>query len=440
MEPRLSLWLYHLIVGQLLAILLTGTGICAANLAALKPNSNYPALLAFLNYCLCSTYLLRPFIFNGSGDTGVGIQQEGEVKGGSGMDDEEQKHESYQGAADSNIAVGEPQSTMPQGGSDVDGCCCPDLSKMALPKPGERLPSVWWYVMAAIIDLQANFLIIWSYSYTNMTSVAIIDSFSIPAVMLISFSLLRSRYQLRHYLGVFLCIVGVLGIIFNDRFVKKSRTVDEEESSFVGDLMAMSGAFLYACSNVLQEKMVKYGVREQYIGRIGLFGMGFAAIQFFSIEFQDFEQAAPLPSEAGLYMVGFVLCLFFFYTNTSQFLTQNDAVLFNLSLCASDIYSVAYAYFAFGTMVNWLYIICAALIFGGIFLYHSERPPQKQSMDTTVAVSSSTGGANAGTMPPGSSDGDDEIVARRERGHLEAAFSYNPLGDTDEEPDPQYRF
>ena len=127
--------------------------------------------------------------------------------------------------------------------------------------------------------------------------------------------------------------------------------------------------------------------------------------------------------------------LVFFYTNTSQFLTQNDAVLFNLSLCASDLYSVTYAYFAFGTMVNWFYCVCTAFIFAGIFLYHSEKPPQEKSVDCTTSSAESEKSAPS----HGSADDHDEVVARRERGHLEDAFSYNPLGDTDDE-NPQYRF
>ncbi len=433
----LSPWLQNLLVGQLLAVLLMGTGACASQLSSMSPNSNFPAMLAFLNYFLCSTYLIRPILFGRCGESSSEVQVGDQIGGISKRDEEDQKPESYQGGTVANIADNGRKESSMEVGCRSDGCNCSDLSSVAMPKQGERLPSIWWYVLAGFIDLQANFLIISAYSFTSITSVAIIDCFSIPSVMLISFFLLRSRYQWKHYFGVSLCIAGVLGIIANDTWIKSegSDKGREGQTSLTGDLLAVGGAFLYACSNVLQEKMVKYGEREQYVGRIGLFGMGFATALFFSMEWVDFERALPLSLEAGMYIVGFVMCLFFFYTNTSQFLTQNDAVLFNLSLCASDVYSVIYAYFALGTVVNWLYWVCTAFIFAGILLYHSEKPPQEKSVDHVTSPASS-GNDPASLRGEG---GDDEIVARRERGHLEDAFSYNPLGDRDEE-DPQYRF
>ena len=49
--------------GQVISILTAGTGIFATLLSANKPKSaNYPVLLSFMNYALCSTYLLRPYL------------------------------------------------------------------------------------------------------------------------------------------------------------------------------------------------------------------------------------------------------------------------------------------------------------------------------------------------------------------------------------------
>ena len=308
---KVSPWLKN-IIGQFLALLLMGTGAFAAQLSAMSPDSNFPAMLAFLNYFLCSTYLIRPFIFGDRSERSLRSQGEREIGGISKNEEGGQSHGSYQRDLVPNGTDSDARKPTMKDRNELNGCCCPDMSNVAMPKPGERLPSIWWYVLAGLIDLQANFLIITSYSFTNMTSVAIIDSFSIPSVMLISFFLLRSRYQWKHYLGVGLCIAGVLGIIANDTWIlgDEHRGDRKSESSLFGDLIALTGAFLYACSNVLQEKMVKYGEREQYVGRIGLFGMGFSAILFFSMEFFKFKRAVPLPYEAGIYMVGFVLCLF----------------------------------------------------------------------------------------------------------------------------------
>ena len=454
MSLVVSGWLKSLLIGQLLAVLCAGTIICAANLSAMHPNSNFPSLLAFLNYCLCSTYLLRPMIFSNDAGRFVLEAENGNDDGlrrTARSDGQAIKQGSYQN--DTNLSP----TIRDKNHIGYNACCCPDLSNAAMPKPGERLPSVWWYVLAAFLDLQANFWITQSYNYTNMTSVSILDSFSIPAVMIISVSFLRSKFQWKHYIGVSMCCIGVVGVVLNDRYIahrNSDRDGGETGASLFGDLLAVLGAFLYACSNVLQEKLVKYGEREQYVGRIGMFGTIFALIQFFIFGFTRFESTWPLSGEAVLYMMGFVLSLFFFYTNTSQFLTQNDAVLFNLSLCASDVYSVIYAYFVFNTHVNWLYILCTVLIFIGIVLYHCEKPPQEKSLDFVTATDdqhpeeynepNSTFPSNASNRDNNNDDA--EVLRGQERrevlGNLEAAFRYNPLSDMADEDSEQleYRF
>ena len=51
--------------GQMISMLIALTGVFASLLAAAEPRSqNFPVLMAFLNYALCSTYVLRPLIRN----------------------------------------------------------------------------------------------------------------------------------------------------------------------------------------------------------------------------------------------------------------------------------------------------------------------------------------------------------------------------------------
>lgn len=64
--------------------------------------------------------------------------------------------------------------------------------------------------------------------------------------------------------------------ICNDVFIKKVTSENEEDSkrTIIGDLMALSGGFMYALSNILQEHFLK-STRDvhHYLGFLGLFGL-----------------------------------------------------------------------------------------------------------------------------------------------------------------------
>ena len=402
--------------GQLISILNAGSGIFANELSELEPNSNFPVFMAFLNYCLCSTYLTRPLIRRiccGAHEYGL-AENDAEVKtmkaAGDGQD------QSYGRTNESS------EGAQGQRAGDILGF---DPRTTALPAPGEALPSVWWYVLAAFIDLEANFLVISAFNYTSITSIALLDCFTIPSVMILSYFFLDSHYVLRHYMGVIICLLGVVCVVISDRYADEEGSSSSSKQAFIGDMICISGAFLYACSNVLQEKLVKFSEREVYVGRIGGFGMCMAAIQFFAIEYTRFGRVAPLSAEAGLFILGFVICLFFFYTNVSVFLQSNDSVIFNLSLLTSDVYTVIYSYFKLGYWVNWLYFISFALVAIGIVLYHSSPSP-----------------VGAGLHTSQDTDADNRLESARAREELQDAFSYNPLSErgTEESEHPEYKF
>lgn len=104
----------------------------------------------------------------------------------------------------------------------------------------------------AIIDAEANFLVVKAYEYTTILSIMLCDVMSIPAVVLISIIFLHTKFQWKHYLAVFFCLVGVALMIYID--FNKSQ---EGTHRVIGDLMAIGAALLYAISNICQEALVK---------------------------------------------------------------------------------------------------------------------------------------------------------------------------------------
>jgi solute carrier family 35 protein F1/2 len=68
-----------------------------------------------------------------------------------------------------------------------------------------RLRLAWWrYALLGTLDVEANFLIVLAYRYTSITSVMLIDAWTIPCVMALSWWFLGARFQVCRYVGVVL--------------------------------------------------------------------------------------------------------------------------------------------------------------------------------------------------------------------------------------------
>ena len=99
------------------------------------------------------------------------------------------------------------------------------------------------------------FLVLAAFSKTTLTSVMIIEDFSIPSAVFLSLVFLKVRYQKVHYLAIGLCVLGISCGFVNDFIIAGSDTsaaeADRPSSPILGDFLALSGAFLYALENVL---------------------------------------------------------------------------------------------------------------------------------------------------------------------------------------------
>lgn len=107
-------------------------------------------------------------------------------------------------------------------------------------------------MIVSIIDASANCLIVKAYEYTTILSIMLCDAMCIPATVVISLIFLHSKFALRHYLAVLLCLIGLAVMIIHD--AKNSSGTHR----VIGDLMALSSSVLYAVSNVCQEVLVKH--------------------------------------------------------------------------------------------------------------------------------------------------------------------------------------
>ena len=95
------------------------------------------------------------------------------------------------------------------------------------------------------------FLVIYAYTQTSLTSVMIIEDFTIPTAVVLSLIFLGVRYERVHYIAICLCAVGISMGFLNDFLVIAKDEPDDSERPILGDFLALAGAFLYATENVL---------------------------------------------------------------------------------------------------------------------------------------------------------------------------------------------
>ncbi|CBK19738.2 uncharacterized protein [Blastocystis hominis] len=228
--------------------------------------------------------------------------------------------------------------------------------------------TAWWkYLIVSIIDATANCLIVKAYEYTTILSIMLCDAMCIPATVVISLIFLHSKFSLRHYLAVLLCLIGLAVMIIHD--AKNSSGTHR----VIGDLMALSSAVLYAVSNVCQEVLVKHNDWKEFLGMLGLGGTVFSLLFIVLFE-RNSLIAVPWDGVSVALLAGYVVCLFAMYVITAVFMEKNDAVVFNMHLLTSDVIASVLTFFLFDDPPTLVYFIALAITIVGVVVYNWELP------------------------------------------------------------------
>jgi len=223
----------------------------------------------------------------------------------------------------------------------------------------------WWmYLLLALADVEANYLVVKAYQYTTITSVMLLDCFTIPCVMLLSYFLLHARYGAHQLIGVLLCLAGLVVLVVSDY-----DSEDAGSNPLVGDLLCLAGAVLYAISNVGQEGVLKTHSRVEYLSMIGIFGTIISGVQLACLERSELRSVEWSWPVVGL-LFAFAMCLFFMYSLTPYMMVLSSATFLNLSLLTSDVYAILVGIFLFDQKLSGLYFISFAFVLVGLILYN----------------------------------------------------------------------
>ncbi|XP_040985867.1 solute carrier family 35 member F1-like isoform X1 [Juglans microcarpa x Juglans regia] len=291
----------------------------------------------------------------------------------------------------------------------------------------KALKAKWYYyIPLGLVDVEANFLVVKAYQYTSLTSVMLLDCWSIPSVMVLTWIFLKTKYRFRKIVGVVVCVAGLVVVVFSDVHAGDRAGGSNPRK---GDSLVIAGAMLYAISNVSEEFLVKHADRVELMALLGLFGAIISAIQISILERNELK-SIQWSVGAALPFVGFAVAMFLFYSLVPILLKINGSTMLNLSLLTSDMWSVLIRIFAYNEKVDWMYFVAFAAVTAGLVIYSGgdkedqrradvadEDAEQSKHFDAEAGSGSHNQGTIAGSSKTGESSKHDNTaisVAGRE--------------------------
>jgi len=246
----------------------------------------------------------------------------------------------------------------------------------------------WFYLVIAILNVEANFFTVLAFRYTTLTSITVFDSLAIPSAMFASKQLLGSRYYFSHLTGATICFIGVVLNVAIDA----NQTPDHNKSTnhrILGDVLAISGGILYGVNDTLEELMVKKFSQQEFLAMLGFFGSLVSIAQVLLLEIDEVFKffngnASCNTTDSATLLFTFVISIYINYVGRAKFLQLSEAALLNLSLLTADLYAVAFTVLVERIYPQPLFYLALTLIIGGVIVYeigpspmvHIETPPQ----------------------------------------------------------------
>ncbi|KAL3641652.1 hypothetical protein CASFOL_012467 [Castilleja foliolosa] len=222
----------------------------------------------------------------------------------------------------------------------------------------------YYYVLLGLVDVEANFLVVKAYQYTSITSVMLLDCWTIPCVLFLTWFFLKTKYSFNKLIGVVICIAGLVIVVFSD-----VHSADRSSGSnpIKGDLLVIAGATLYGVTNVSEEYFVNSADMVELMAFLGVFGAIFSACQIVVLERSELGSihwtsgAGPKIDDVGEAPVPL--------DHHGLGLKISGSTMLNLSLLTSDMWAVLIRIFAYHDKVDWMYFVAFAAVAVGLIVY-----------------------------------------------------------------------
>ncbi|ORY92149.1 solute carrier family 35 member SLC35F1/F2/F6 [Syncephalastrum racemosum] len=233
----------------------------------------------------------------------------------------------------------------------------------------------WPFLGFSFADVQANVLAVLAFKSTSVLSALIVSSWTLPCIMLLSIYCLGYRYHAPHYGGVGLSIVGLALLIWSDTIKDEASTANH---SWIGDLICLTSATLYAVSNVTEEHLVNRCTTAEFLWRIGFWGSLLTGVQALFFERRVWFSMEPSWGAVGLISI-YVLCLFSMYSLGPWLYRMSSATFLSMNLVTSNFYSLLIGLLFLDAKMPPFYPVAYVLVIAGVSLFNLTRPPSQSA-------------------------------------------------------------
>ncbi|RZC76220.1 hypothetical protein C5167_000316 [Papaver somniferum] len=232
----------------------------------------------------------------------------------------------------------------------------------------QKLAVPWyWYLLLGFIDVQGNLCVVKAYRYSSITSVMLLDCWTTPWAMILTWIFIGTRYSICQFFGAAICMAGLCLVVFSDSVGGASGG----KHPLLGDGLVIAGLGMEYC--------VKKKDLVEVLSMLGIFGMLVSICQICLMEKNNLEAIRWSPEIISLFG-SFMVSAFVFYSTIPYVLKLGGAVLFNLSLLTSDVWGVMIRVFVFHQNIQWLYYVSFITVGVGLVIYSTN---DQNSITTT---------------------------------------------------------
>lgn len=140
-----------------------------------------------------------------------------------------------------------------------------------------------------------------------------------------------------------------------------------------GDLFALAGATFYGLSNVTEEFLVSKRPLYEVVGQLGFWGVFISGTITGIFDRDGYHNSNWREGKVGGYLIGYTLCLTIFYSGAPLLFRLASAAFFNISLLTGNFWGVIIGVKVFHYTIHWMYPIAFVCIIGGLIIYFVGR-------------------------------------------------------------------
>jgi drug/metabolite transporter (DMT)-like permease len=253
------------------------------------------------------------------------------------------------------------------------------------------------YIIVAIVGSASDACLIYSYNTTSLSSAMLLSTTVVFWVTPLDILFLKRHISIAQGLALLLGFSGTVIVFIAD---------GTGEMRWLGNVLALGSAFLYAIANVLQERLVQSAAVNLYLCRFSLVASPANIILAGAVEWKDIRDYDWQPV-TFVFIFAYALLMAGYYSFMPFMLQFSTAIEMSLSLLSVNFFSLLISILAFGQKAEWLYLVgfmCVPIAIAIYFLCPPKEEPGQPAervgaFEATVAEQSlDTGGATLGTF------------------------------------------